>query len=56
MVMCDKFSFINFHTTPNGSVKRNTESISFHSENSKELNIHLLKTRLSEQTTAAARS
>ena len=54
--ICDKFSYVNFHTTPNGSTERNIEAISFHSKNSKELNVHLLKTKLSEQTSASAKS
>lgn len=54
--ICDKFSYVNFHSTPNGSTERNIEAISFHSGNSKELNVHLLKTKLSEQTSAGAKS
>lgn len=54
--ICDKFSYVNFHATPNDSTERNIEAISFHSKNSKELNVHLLKTKLSEQTSESAKS
>ena len=56
IVLCDKFSFMNFHASAGGSVERNREAICFHSNNSKELNLHILLSRLSEQTTAAAKT
>lgn len=56
VIVCNNFSYINFHATSNGSVERNSEAICFHSTESKYINLHILKSRLTEQTMAAART
>lgn len=56
VIVCNNFSHIDFHATSNGSVERNREAICFHSNDSKYINLHILKSRLSEQTMAAART
>ena len=56
ILICDKFSFLNFHKTGGGSKERNCEAMCFHSSNVKNLNIHIAKTKFSEQNITAARS
>lgn len=56
VIVCNNFSYIDFHVTSNGSVERNSEAICFHPNDSKYINLHILKSRLTEQTMAAART
>lgn len=53
-ILCDKFGYLLWHSTADGSNERNTEAICFKSVN--ELNIHMYKSRLSDQTMAAVRT
>lgn len=56
VLVCDKFAFLNFHASNNGSKERDSEAICFHSNNAKNINLHIWKTRMSAQTADAARS